>query len=91
VLRQYLTLNLIDEMHLAVSPVLLREGEHLFDGLDLPRLGFVSCRTVLGDGALLDEWETAGQRPNNRDAVTHIAQLLAAFRAARVPIFNIRH
>jgi nicotinamidase-related amidase len=38
-----------------------------------------------------DEWEAAGQRRNNRDAVTHIAQLLAAFRASRAPIFHIRH
>jgi dihydrofolate reductase len=52
VLRQYLTLNLIDEMHLAVSPILLGEGEHLFEGLDLPRLGFVPCITAPGDGAL---------------------------------------
>jgi len=38
-----------------------------------------------------DEWEAAGQRRNNRDAVAHIAQLLEAFRAARAPIFHIRH
>lgn len=38
-----------------------------------------------------DEWEAKGQRRNNPDAVVHIAQLLAAFRAARAPIFHIRH
>jgi nicotinamidase-related amidase len=38
-----------------------------------------------------DEWEAAGQRRNNPDAVAHIARLLAAFRAARAPIFHIRH
>lgn len=38
VLRQYLTSNLIDEMLLAVSPVLLGEGENLFRGLDQARL-----------------------------------------------------
>jgi len=38
-----------------------------------------------------DEWEAAGQRRNNRDAVRHIVQLLAAFRTARAPIFHIRH
>lgn len=38
-----------------------------------------------------DEWEAAGQRRNNPDAVNHIADLLAAFRTARAPIFHIRH
>jgi dihydrofolate reductase len=52
VLRQYLTSNLIDEMHLAISPVLLGEGEHLFNGLDLHKLGFVPYTTVPGDGVL---------------------------------------
>ena len=30
----------MDELHLAVSPVLLGEGEALFSGLDLPALGY---------------------------------------------------
>jgi dihydrofolate reductase len=38
--RQYLQAGLIDEMHLAVSPVLLGRGEALFAGLDLPAMGF---------------------------------------------------
>ena len=38
--RQYLAERLIDEMHLAIAPVLLGGGEHLFSGLDLPRLGY---------------------------------------------------
>ncbi|HWE77776.1 MAG TPA: dihydrofolate reductase family protein [Pseudolabrys sp.] len=40
IIRQYLQAELIDEMHLAVSPVLLGRGEHLFAGLDLPKLGY---------------------------------------------------
>ena len=32
--------GLVDELHLAISPVLLGSGEHLFTGLDLPRLGY---------------------------------------------------
>ncbi|MBC7368613.1 MAG: dihydrofolate reductase family protein [Undibacterium sp.] len=39
-IRQYLQAGLIDEMHLAVSPVLLGQGENLFAGLDLPKLGY---------------------------------------------------
>ena len=38
--RQYLQAGLIDEMHLAISPVFLGEGENLFAGLDLPKLGY---------------------------------------------------
>jgi dihydrofolate reductase len=39
-IREYLRAGLIDEMHLAISPVLLGSGEALFAGLDLPSLGF---------------------------------------------------
>jgi dihydrofolate reductase len=39
-IRQYLGAGLIDEMHLAISPVLLGGGEHLMAGLDLPALGY---------------------------------------------------
>ncbi|MEA2983896.1 MAG: hypothetical protein QOD94_150 [Alphaproteobacteria bacterium] len=39
-IRQYLTAGLIDEMHIAVSPVLLGAGEHLFSAIDLPKLGY---------------------------------------------------
>ena len=40
--RQYLKAGLIDELHIAVSPILLGDGEHLFGGLNLPALGY-SC------------------------------------------------
>lgn len=40
VIQQYLRLRLIDEMHIAISPVLLGRGERLFEGLDLPALGY---------------------------------------------------
>lgn len=39
-IRQYLQAGLIDEMHLAVSPVLLGSGESLLAGIDLPALGW---------------------------------------------------
>jgi len=38
--REYLRARLIDEIHLAVSPVLLGSGENLFAGLDMPALGY---------------------------------------------------
>ena len=51
VLRQYLIAGQIDEMHLAVSPVLLGEGENLFAGIHLHQLGFAVARTVAGENA----------------------------------------
>jgi dihydrofolate reductase len=38
--RDYLRARLIDEMHLAISPVLLGGGEHLFAGIDAAQLGY---------------------------------------------------
>ncbi|EJN13560.1 nicotinamidase-like amidase [Bradyrhizobium sp. YR681] len=38
-----------------------------------------------------DEWEAAGKRRNNPDAVARIVDLLAAFRTNRTPIFHVRH
>jgi dihydrofolate reductase len=40
VIQQYLRLGLIDEMHIAISPVLLGAGERLFEGVNLPALGY---------------------------------------------------
>jgi dihydrofolate reductase len=39
-IRQYLEARLIDDLHLAISPVLLGRGEHLFYGLNLRELGY---------------------------------------------------
>ena len=39
-IRQYLNAGLLDELHLAISPVLLGSGESLLAGIDLLRLGF---------------------------------------------------
>lgn len=38
--RQYLQAGMIDELHYAVSPVFLGSGESMFDGIDLPALGY---------------------------------------------------
>jgi len=51
VIRQYLVAGLIDEMHLAMSPVLLGEGEQLFSGINLSGLGFNSIGSVAGENA----------------------------------------
>jgi dihydrofolate reductase len=39
-IRQYLRAGLIDEMHFAISPVLLGSGEHLFADIDAASLGY---------------------------------------------------
>jgi len=38
--RQYLLAGAIDTLHLAMSPVVLGQGEALFAGIDLPALGY---------------------------------------------------
>jgi dihydrofolate reductase len=39
-IQQYLRARLIDELHLAVAPILLGSGERLFAGLDAVALGY---------------------------------------------------
>jgi dihydrofolate reductase len=50
-IRQLLQAGYIDEMHLAFSPVFLGSGEHLFAGIDLPKLGFTETQTTYGKHA----------------------------------------
>jgi dihydrofolate reductase len=45
-IRQYLQARLIDELHLAVAPILLGSGEHLLAGIDLPTLGYACTEHV---------------------------------------------
>ena len=49
--RQYLSARVIDELVLAVRPVLLGAGEPLFAGLDLRALGYVCVERVAGERA----------------------------------------
>jgi len=51
-IRQYLQERLIDEMHVAVSPVLLGQGEPLFEGLDLKALGYATTEAVASEHAM---------------------------------------
>lgn len=50
--RQYLQAGLVDELHYAISPVVLGQGEAMFAGIDLPALGFTPTEQVTGEGAL---------------------------------------
>jgi dihydrofolate reductase len=50
-IRQYLRAGLIDELHLAVRPVLLGNGEHLWRDIDLRALGYESVKSVAGERA----------------------------------------
>lgn len=47
-IRAYLAEGLIDELHLAISPVLLGGGEHLFGGINTHRLGYKCIQHVAG-------------------------------------------
>ena len=51
-IRQYLRAGLLDEMHLAISPVLLGQGESLFEGIDLAGLGYRVKQHVFSGAAM---------------------------------------
>lgn len=48
---QYLRESLIDELHIAISPVLLGSGEPLFAGVDLRALGYQCVESVASEKA----------------------------------------
>jgi dihydrofolate reductase len=50
-IRQYLRAGLIDELHLAVRPVLLGTGEHLWHDMNARALGYECVKTVAGERA----------------------------------------
>lgn len=51
-IQQYLKAKLIDELHLAISPVILGSGENLFFNLDLTALGYKIVKHVSSDNAI---------------------------------------
>jgi dihydrofolate reductase len=51
-IQQYLRAGLIDEMHLAISPVLLGSGERLFEGVDLRALGYRCTQHAASERAI---------------------------------------
>jgi len=50
--RAYLGAGHIDDMHVALSPVMLGKGENLFAGLDLPALGYQVSAVKAGERAV---------------------------------------
>ena len=50
-IRQYLQARLLDELHLAVRPVLMGSGEQLWQGLDARALGYECAEHVAGERA----------------------------------------
>ncbi len=50
-IRQYLETRLIDELHLAVQPVLLGSGEHLLNGINMRALGYKCAESIAGERA----------------------------------------
>jgi dihydrofolate reductase len=51
-IRAYLRAGLVDELHLAIAPVLLGSGEHLLAGLDLPGMGYRITEQLASPAAL---------------------------------------
>jgi len=51
-IRQYLRAKLIDEMHIAISPIILGSGERLFDHIDLIGLGYKCIENTLTEKAM---------------------------------------
>ena len=49
--RQYLRAGLVDDLHLAIAPVLLGSGEQLLGGIDLRALGYECSKQIAGTRA----------------------------------------
>jgi dihydrofolate reductase len=50
-IRQFLSAGLIDELHLAIRPILLGTGEHLLRDIDARALGYECWKSVAGERA----------------------------------------
>jgi len=50
-IRQFLRAGLVDELHLAIRPVLLGKGEHLLHDIDMRALGYECWKSVAGERA----------------------------------------
>ena len=52
VVRQYLKAGLVDQAHFAITPNLLGSGEHVFDAINLPALGYHVVEHAASESAL---------------------------------------
>lgn len=50
-IRQYVRAALIDELHVAVRPILLGSGEHLWRDIDMHALGYECAESIAGERA----------------------------------------
>jgi dihydrofolate reductase len=50
-IRQYLRARLIDDLHLAVRPILFGSGENLWNGIDMRALGYECASSIVGERA----------------------------------------
>jgi dihydrofolate reductase len=50
--RQYLQAGLVDELHVAIAPIVLGSGENLFAGIDLLKLGYRLTERVTTPAAM---------------------------------------
>lgn len=48
-IRQFLQAGYVDELQLALSPLFLGSGEHLFSGIDMVSLGFTDIQRIEGE------------------------------------------
>jgi dihydrofolate reductase len=51
-IQEYLRAGLIDEMHLAIAPIIVGSGEQLFAGVDAAKLGYRCTEHAAGEGAM---------------------------------------
>jgi dihydrofolate reductase len=51
-IQEYLRAGLVDEMHLAIAPVIVGSGEQLFGGIDAVKLGYRCTEHAAGAGAM---------------------------------------
>jgi dihydrofolate reductase len=55
-IQQYLRARLIDELHLAIRPILMGSGENLFAGMDMAQLGYLVRNTLPRSSRCMWSW-----------------------------------